>query len=132
MGKPIRNTFLTQGNVIGHRFFAIEPRGNIFFLQPASFEIPKWRFIIKPPACWGTGVSIEIYDSLLLCSIISPWLKTVFLKIAEKHLFLYKKFQARSCFWISCEFKQISRVGQTNFLETYLNTVKESDFFHFD
>ena len=32
-------------------------------------EISKQRFIKKPPACWGTDISIEIYQLLLLFSI---------------------------------------------------------------
>ena len=30
-------------------------------------------FIIIPPACWGANVSVEIYELLLLFSIITPW-----------------------------------------------------------
>ena len=37
----MRNACLGTGKHDWARFFAIEPRGNIFVLQPASFEIPK-------------------------------------------------------------------------------------------
>ena len=53
--------------MIGHQLSDSEPIGNIFYLQVAVFEI---RFIIKPPACSGADVSIEIYQLLLLFSII--------------------------------------------------------------
>ena len=57
--------------MIGHQLSDSEPIGNIFYLQVAIFEIPEERFIIKPPACSGADVSIEIYQLLLLFSIIS-------------------------------------------------------------
>ena len=59
--------------MIGHRLFASEPIGNLFYLHAVIFEIPKQYFIIKPPACWGADVSIEINELLLLFSIITPW-----------------------------------------------------------
>ena len=34
--------------------------------------------MIKPPACWGADVSIEIYDLSLLFSIITPRIKPAF------------------------------------------------------
>ena len=49
----------------------------IFYLHEAIFEIPMNRFIIKPPASWGMDVSIDIYQLLLLFSIISPWIHGV-------------------------------------------------------
>ena len=45
---------------------------NIFYLRKAILEIPEQYFILKPPACLGADVSIEIYELLLLFSIISP------------------------------------------------------------
>ena len=60
--------------MIGRGLFASEPIGNLFYLHAVIFEIPKQYFIIKPPACWGADVSIEIYELLLLLSIITPWL----------------------------------------------------------
>ena len=45
--------------MIGHRFFHSESVGNNFYLHMAIFEIPRQRFVIKPPACWGTDVSVE-------------------------------------------------------------------------
>ena len=58
--------------MIGHRLFASKPIGSLFYLHAVIFEIPKQYFIIKPPACWGADVSIEIYELLLLFSIITP------------------------------------------------------------
>ena len=54
--------------MIGHRLFISAPIGNVFYLYAAIFEIPMYRFIIKPPACccWGADVSIDIYQLLLL------------------------------------------------------------------
>ena len=37
--------------MIGHQLFAIEPIGNLSYLDSVIFEIPKQYFIIKPPAC---------------------------------------------------------------------------------
>ena len=34
-----------------NRLLDSEPIGNIFFLHTATFDIPKQRFIIKPPSC---------------------------------------------------------------------------------
>ena len=62
---------MAQWNVIGHGLFASEPIGNLFYLLEVIFEISKWFFIIKPPVFWGVDVSIEIYELLLLFSIIS-------------------------------------------------------------
>ena len=62
---------MAQWNVIGHGLFASELTGNLFYLLEVIFEIPKWYFIIQPPAFWGADVSIEIYQLLLLFSIIS-------------------------------------------------------------
>ena len=56
--------------MIGHRLFVL---WNLSYLHAVIFEIPKQYFIIKPPACWGADVSIEIYELLLLFSIITPW-----------------------------------------------------------
>ena len=61
--------------MIRHRLFASEPVGNLLYLHAVIFEIPKSLFIIKPPACWGANVSIEIYELLLLFSITSSWYK---------------------------------------------------------
>ena len=63
--------------MIGHQLFAIEPIGNLSYLHAVIFEIPKQYFIIKPPACSGVDVSIEIYELLLLFSIITPWCHTI-------------------------------------------------------
>ena len=57
---------LTQWNMIRRRLFASEPIGNFFYLHVVIFEIPKYYFIVKPPACWDADVSIEIYELLLL------------------------------------------------------------------
>ena len=57
--------------MIGHGLFASEPIGNLFYLLEVIFEIPKWFFIIKPPVFCGVDVSTEIYELLLLFSIIS-------------------------------------------------------------
>ena len=35
--------------MIGHRLFASESVGNLFYLHAVIFEIPKKYFIIKPP-----------------------------------------------------------------------------------
>ena len=55
--------------MIGHRLFVL---WNLSYLHAVIFEIPKQYFIIKPPACWGADVSIEIYELLLVFSIITP------------------------------------------------------------
>ena len=73
LGEPIKTHILAQWNKIGHWLFASEPIGNVFHLHAVISKIPKLCFIIKPPACWGADVSIEIYELLLLFSIISPW-----------------------------------------------------------
>ena len=65
---------LAQWNMVGHELLASEPIGNLFYLHALIFEIPKQHFIIKPPAWWGADVSIEMYELLLLFSIITPWL----------------------------------------------------------
>ena len=75
MGKPIRNAYLGIVKHDRNRLFSKEPIGNIFFLHMATFEIPKYCFIIKPPACWGADVSIGIYELLLLFNIISLCVK---------------------------------------------------------
>ena len=66
---------MAQRNMIGRPLFAIEPIGNLSYLHVVIFEISKQYFIIKPPACWGADVSIEIHELLLLFSIITPWWK---------------------------------------------------------
>ena len=72
-GKANRETHaLAQWHMIGHQLFVSAPIGNVFYLHAAIFEIPMQRFIIKPPACWGTDVSVDSYQLLLLFSIISP------------------------------------------------------------
>ena len=70
MGKPIKTYGLAQWNMIGNQLSDSEPIGNIFYQQAAIFEIPEERFIMKPPSCSGADVSIEIYQLLLLFSII--------------------------------------------------------------
>ena len=70
--------------MIGHGLFASEPIGNFFSLHAVIFEILKYYFIIKPPACWVTDVSIEIYELLLLFSITNPWLNLIFLGVYGK------------------------------------------------
>ena len=82
--------------MIGHRLFASEPIGNLFYLHAVIFEIPKQYFIIKPPACWDADVSIEIYELLLLFSIITPWLYCT-----ENHVFFLKTS------WKDCLSKKI-------------------------
>ena len=67
---------LAQLNMVRHRLFASEPIGNLFYLHAVIFETPKQYFIIKPPACWGADVLIEIYELLLLFSIITPCFNT--------------------------------------------------------
>ena len=69
MGKPMRKLILAYWNMVGHRLFAREPIGKPFYLHAAILEIPKYCIIIKPPACWGADVSIEIYELLLLFSM---------------------------------------------------------------
>ena len=64
---------LTYWHKIWHRLFDSVPIKNIFYRHVAIFEIPIWCFISKPPACWGTELSIEIYQLLLLFRITSPW-----------------------------------------------------------
>ena len=72
--KPVRNAYL---GIVKHDRTSRanrkprEPIGNLFYLLAAIFEIPKYCFMIKPPACCGADVSIEIYELLLLFSIIS-------------------------------------------------------------
>ena len=51
MEKPVRNAYLGTVKHDGHRLFASEPIGNVFYLHAVIFEIPKQLFIIKPPAC---------------------------------------------------------------------------------
>ena len=51
MGNLIRNAYLGTVDMIGHRLFAGEPIGNLFYRHAVIFEIPKNYFIIKPPAC---------------------------------------------------------------------------------
>ena len=82
--------------MIGHRLFASKPIGSLFYLHAVVFEIPKQYFIIKPPACWGADVSIEIYELLLLFSIITPWLYCT-----ENHVFFLKTS------WKDCLSKKI-------------------------
>ena len=60
-----------------YQLFASEPIENLFYMHAVIFEIPKQLFIIKPPDCWGADVSIEIYELLLMFSIISPWTNKV-------------------------------------------------------
>ena len=79
--------------MIGHQLFASELIGNLFYLPAVIFEIPKEYFIIKPPACWGADVSIEMYELLLLFSIINSWFtiscaEDVHLVKSESHSFL--------------------------------------------
>ena len=62
--------------MIGHCLFTSEGIRKVFCLYVAIFEIPMWCFIKKLPACWGTDVSIDIFQFLLLCSITSPWLNS--------------------------------------------------------
>ena len=51
MLKPIINACLGTVKHDCASIFDIEPIGIIFYLHVAIFEIPKQRFIIKPPAC---------------------------------------------------------------------------------
>ena len=75
--------------MIGHGLFASEPKGNLFHLHAIIFEIPKKCFVIEPPARWGTDVSIEIYEFLLLFSIITPWLYQLVQKLNDVNRYLY-------------------------------------------
>ena len=69
---------LAEWNMIGRRLFNdIEPIGNIFYLHEAIIEVPKQRFIIKPPGCWGMDLLTEIYQLLLMFGIISPWSRSL-------------------------------------------------------
>ena len=54
MGKPIRNACLGTLKRDSVSIVYREQIGNIFYLYAGIFEIPKERFIIKTPACWGT------------------------------------------------------------------------------
>ena len=80
----------SQTWLIGHPFCGSQQIGNIFCLHAAISEIPKWRFRIKSPACWGTDVSIDMYHLLLLFSIILPWLKVDY-KCPQNYTFLIPK-----------------------------------------
>ena len=72
MGKPIRNTYL---GTVKHDWTPIVcywANRKPFLLYVVIFEISKQHFTIKPHACWGANVAIEIYELLLLFSIITP------------------------------------------------------------
>ena len=60
---------LAQWHMIGHRLLDSVPKWNVIYMHGAIFEVPMQRFIIKPPACWGEYISIEIYELLLLFNI---------------------------------------------------------------
>ena len=80
--------------LIGNPFCDSQQIENIFCLHAAIFEIPKWRFRIKSPACWGTDVSIDMYHLLLLFSIILPWLNADY-KFPQNYTFLIPKLLSR-------------------------------------
>ena len=74
VGKPVRNTYL---GIVKHDWTSVvcwranrkpflSARGNIWNSKVAFYNN-------IPPACWGADVSIEMYELLLLFSIISPW-----------------------------------------------------------
>ena len=81
-GKANRETHaLAQWHLTGHRLFVSESIGSVFYLHAAIFEIPMYRFVIKPPACWGADVSINIYQLLLVTPLycyISMVLRDIF------------------------------------------------------
>ena len=56
--------------MIGNRLFTREPIRSLFSLHVAVFKIAKWCFIIKPTACWDRNISLEIYELLLLLTLI--------------------------------------------------------------
>ena len=62
----------------GHRLFASEPIGNLFLSARGNIWNSKEVFYNKTTSCWGADVSIEIYELLLLFSIITPWVNTNF------------------------------------------------------
>ena len=55
--------------MIRHPLFANGLKGNFFYLLASIFEILRQRFIVKPPACRGGEISIDIYELLLLNSL---------------------------------------------------------------
>lgn len=57
--------------MIRHQLFDSVLIGKIFYVQAIIFEIPKQNFIIKPSASWDTNFTLEVYELLLLFSIIS-------------------------------------------------------------
>ena len=96
----------------GHGLFASEPIGNLFYLHEVMFEITKLYFIIKPPACWGADVSIEICQLLLLFSIITPCSNTpyfrchvIYVNLLHHKIFSYLYFLK----FFSWYFNQINR-----------------------
>ena len=87
----------------GQQLFASGPIGSLFYLHAAIFEIPKLCFMIKPLTCWGTDVSIEIYELLLLFSIISPW----FIQNSVRHkLQFWERFSSVSTDFNNKVFKE--------------------------
>ena len=68
---------MANWHMIGHRLFVRKSIGNVFYLRAGIFGIRMQCFIIKPPACWGAHISIDIYQLWLLFSIISPWSKQI-------------------------------------------------------
>ena len=106
--------------MIGYWLFASKPIENLFYLRMAIFEIPKYCFIIKLPACWGADVSIEIYELLLLFTIISPcfdesfchdpfyvtflndflfFIEQIALKVYRKSFLQFPKFYIHTLLW---------------------------------
>ena len=70
--------------------------GKIFCLQAPMFQTSEQDFIIKPPACLGTGFSIEIYHLLLLLNIISPWAYSGIFRYTQAYSGLLRQIQAFS------------------------------------
>ena len=74
-GKTNKENYaLAEQHMIRHRLLDSQPIGNVFYLHAAIFETSVQRSIIKLPACSGADVQIEIYQLLLLFSIISRWI----------------------------------------------------------
>ena len=49
--RPMRSVYLGTMTHVRHGLFASEPIGSLFHQHATIFEIPKYRFIMKPSAC---------------------------------------------------------------------------------
>ena len=83
-------SMLAQWNMIGHQFFDSEPIANIFYLQVAIFEFPKYRFIKKPPtfriiSIWSNLELLWNYFSNMCAQRLTP-------NTAQKMKFSIKDF----------------------------------------